>query len=57
MRGVFVAVCDLQGEPEVEQISQSVGAGLSVPCMRLEELALLRVSHLHSSDGSVTEPM
>jgi hypothetical protein len=57
MRGVFVAVCDLQGEPEVEQISQSASASLSVPCMRLKELALLRVSHFHSSDGSVTEPV
>jgi hypothetical protein len=57
VRGAFVAVRDLQGEPEVEQISQAAGAGLSIPCMRLEELALLRVSYLHSSDGSVTEPV
>jgi hypothetical protein len=55
--GAFVAVHDLQGEPKVEQISQSASAGLSVPCMCLEELALLRVSHLHSSDGSVTKPV
>jgi hypothetical protein len=55
VQGAFVAVRGLQGEPEVEQISQSTGVGLSVPCMRLEELALLRVSHLHSSNGSVTE--
>jgi hypothetical protein len=57
MQGAFVAVRDLQGEPEVEQISQIAGTDLSVLCMRLEELALLRVSHLHSSDGSVTEPV
>jgi hypothetical protein len=44
MQGAFVAVRDLQGEPEVEQISQSAGAGLSVPCMRREPILALNLA-------------